>query len=447
MNEKDLANYLKNRKALVVDFTSSRSSIRRLLSQSGMKSSNVDIAENWKEAEEKIRTTSPEIVFAEYAMAERSGLELLPILREKVPNRLAVTFFVLADSNSTTVASAVAEEEADSLIFRPFSFGELQKTFNEVLDRKVAPSVMTKLIEDGRALGDAGKFDEAFEALTKAKAADVTAGAPYFEEAMLYRKVNDTVKARSSLEGGLKISPTHYKCLTGLLDMLIEQSEKDQAYAVACILTKNFPVPPKRIPDLVRLSVVNFKYEDILNYYEVFSKIENIQDQLVVYISAGLVVCGKYLLREGNRSGAAAALKRAQETCQYKPQILSTVLATYISAGMLAEAQLAYKHLPEELKKLPEFKVLDMLILNMNSPATLVVQLCENLLRTGINAAPVFEVLISRAFEVGRKTQWIEPFVLEAISLYPAKRLQFQALLEKYTALKAQATGTTGEAK
>ena len=434
MNEKDLAKYLRERKALVVDFTSSRSSIRRLLSQSGMKSSNVDIAENWKEAEEKIRTTSPEIVFAEYAMAERSGLELLPILREKIPNRLNVTFFVLADSNSTTVASAVAEEEADSLLFRPFSFGELQKTFMDVIDRKVSPSPSTRLIEDGRAFRDAGKFDEALSALTKAKVADPTAGSPYFEEGMLYKKFNDSGKARSSFEGGLKISPTHYKCLTGLLDLLLEQSEKDQAYEVACILTKNFPIPPKRIPDLVRLSVVNYKYEDILNYYELFSKIGSVEESLVTTISAGLVICGKYLLREGNRHGAASALKRALEVCQGKSQIWSTVLETYIAAGMLNEAQAAFKNLPDDLRKVPEFRVLDLTMLNMNSPAMLVVQLSENLLREGITSAGVYEVLIARAIEVGRKAQWVEPFVEDACRAHPQKSEHFKKLFEKYTA-------------
>jgi hypothetical protein len=53
---------------------------------------------------------------------------------------------------------------------------------------------------------------------------------------------------------------------------------------------------PERIPDLIKLAVVNKKYDDIFFFYDFSQKIE-IQDIVIKkHLAAGLAICGKFLL-------------------------------------------------------------------------------------------------------------------------------------------------------
>lgn len=65
------------------------------------------------------------------------------------------------------------------------------------------------------------------------------------------------------------------------------KKEYKKAYDMSFLLAQKFPTPPNKIPDLIRLSIINQRYEDINNYLKIFNFVSQIR-ALKFLLSAGL---------------------------------------------------------------------------------------------------------------------------------------------------------------
>lgn len=426
---KPLLDYLSSRIALVVDTSSaSRSTVRKLLGSLGMKTSNVDTAENYPEAEEFIQSKKPQIIFSDYALGGKSGLDLFALQKKQYPNRLDTIFFVLSDKNSPMIASRVAEEEADGLIVRPFTFTSLLDKFVEAAREKTLNNEYLQAVEAAKQILAEGKRKEALEAFQKAQTMDEKPVQALFYEGLIHHQDSRITEAMKSFERGLEINPTHYKCLTGLFDLLMETKQYERAYGVGGKISQSYPISPKRIPDFVRLSVMNRKYEDILSYFDLLTSLEATDTTVANSVSAGLVVCAKYFLQKGNTSDAVAALRKAHAACNGKTGIIKEIVVTYYNAGLKDEAKAILSASPPDVKDSTEIRMVELEQAFKDGPMVNALQISLNLIAQGTKDTRIFEIALMSSVAMKRRPESIQELLENACRTFPDKKDFFTKL-------------------
>jgi len=126
---------------------------------------------------------------------------------------------------------------------------------------------------------------------------------------------------------GLKFNKIHYKCNLGLYDLYLKEKNYVEAYDVIKRLSHYFPANPKRLAEVLRLAIINSRFEDIEQYYAAFCNMDDREDSLIRHVCAALIVCGKFYLRNGEkarampfsrrrRSPASAARTSSKRSCR-----------------------------------------------------------------------------------------------------------------------------------
>ncbi len=415
--------YLATRKALLLDsIGSSRPVIRRLLSSCGVKTANIDVAENFKEAVEKIEKTSPHILFSEYLYEGSSGMDLCELQKKQYPLSFDRVFMTMSEKNSPSIASRVAEEDGDSLLIRPFNYNMLEERFLEVVKAKITPTPAQKAAEQAKALIETEKFEEAEAILGKVCAAPNAPSIAHSYMGLLKRRQKLFDDAVAAFEMGLQVDPKSYRCLMGLFDLRMEQKEFSHAYELGRVCWKEHPLSPTRVQDLIVVSVFNRKFSEVLGYYDFFVQLNEPDSVLQTYLSAGLVVYGKYMLRQSNKDEAVGAFKKAQQVCNQKPIILREIISSMAVAGLAAEVDSMLALIPNDIKDGPEMSVAILEQTNTVGPADKGLQAALGLLQKNVKEWRVFEIAIERSIEIKRKRGSIEELIDEATRLFPDRK-------------------------
>lgn len=389
----------------------------------------VEVADSYEEALQKFSSLAPKVVFVDYEMKKgQSGFDFYNVFKETHKSRLETLFFLVTEKNSDSLASRVAEEDIDSMVVRPFTYTALEKLFLDVISNKLKPSDYFKIIEQGKVLITEQKFEEAMTVLAGAKGIDPKPTLACYYEGVAAKALKNIEKAQACFEAGLAIEPTHYKCLFGLFDLKMEGSDFEKAYALATKISQSHPISPNRIPTFVRLSVVNRAYDDILNYYRIFSELDQADAMLATYIAAGLVICGKSLLNRGNSKDGLSALKKATEVCKGKVSILQEIIVTLFKAGLEEEAGRELSKAPDAVKNDPKVLLAELELIQKKGSKDHVLQRCLELLKQGVKEELVFELAISYSVELQRRKDAVEELVAAACLAHPARSDHFKGL-------------------
>jgi len=424
---KPFLDYMGARRALIIDSSSAnRSTIRKLLNNVGVKGANVDTAEDFKDASEKIEKTQPQLIFTDYDISKVCGLDLLPLQRIQYKSRLDTGFFVTSEKNSPAIASRAAEEDVDALIVRPFSYQVLEDKFIEVMKEKIVPTPYLQAIEAGRQLLEKNEYDSALQIFLGAKKQDPKPFLAFSFEGVVRTKQGEFDLAQECFEQGLKFNPTHYRSLIGLFDLLNQKKHYKKAYDVGAAISKNYPISPKRLPDFVRVSVMSGHFGDILNFYEVFSTLEESDEMIQTYVSAGLVICGKYFLRSSDKEQALAALRKATAACRGKVGIIREVVITLMQGGLAEEAKNLLATLPTEIRDTPEMQLIELEDLNQRGTAAQVIETGTNLINRKMKIPRLYEIVIAKSIESKRRKSVVQELISEALMNFPEKKEEFE---------------------
>ncbi len=429
---KSFLDFMESRRGLVVDpNSSSRVAARKMLGVLGIKSSNVDIAESFAEAMDKVGKSVFEIIVSEYEFGGHTAVELLKLQRERNPSSLDTIFLLLSEKNSPSIASQVAEGDFDGLVIRPFNMAALQDKFVEIVSGKLTPSKYQQILEKGKISMAEGKFPDAIKIFEAAQTLDSSPSLACYFAGMCHRKVGDAASAKGCFEAGLAKDPKHFKCLTGLFEILFEQKEFSRAYEVAAVLSKEFPVSPERIPQFVLLCVHNKKYDDILGYYDVLSTLEVKDPILQNSVAAGLVMAGKYFLKEGKTGDGVNALSKAETLARSKPAILKEILFALLSSGLKEESEALYKKLPTEMKDTKEIRLAELELQHIKNDAGRALQAGMDLIKMEVKDVRLYEIVILRSIESNRRKESIDELLVNARTFFPDKKELFDTLSEK----------------
>ena len=411
--------YLVNKKILVVDPSSSaRGGIFKIFSDLGATTQQIVLANNYITAEEEIKTHKPDIVMAEYDLGKSCGLELLQQQRANNPDSKKCLFVLLTGNTSQSAVARSAEEDIDAYILKPFTPEVLRRTLMTTALAKIKPSEYNVKIDEAKALLVENKIDEAEKLLNEAVAMDAKPSLAlyYLGQVKFMRQMMD--QAEGSYKTGLGFNKIHYKCLVGLYDLLMSAKKHEDAYEVVKRVSQYFPANPKRLAEVLRLAIMNQKYEDVEKYYSVFCNIDERSDTLIRYVCAALVVCGKYYLQTNNRSRAFELFQKAAVTSAGRTNILKEIVQSLVDFELAKEAADFLGRFPAEAQGGAEYSLLKFQVTDLSGTPSTVIAMGKELIAKGFVDENLYDIMIRRARQANSPSL-VENLVYEAAAKFP----------------------------
>ncbi len=428
---KPIVDFLANQKVLIVDaFSASRNTLRKIMTELGVKSANLEITDSFGDAEPKLLGIQPTFVMADYVFNKKSAFELFEITKSQFPNRLDTIFIVTADAETPLLLNRIEDEEIDGLFARPFTYASLQRRVIEIIRSKLTPSPYYRTLCDGRARMTLGKIEEAMLEFVKARNLDPNPVLAWCHEGYARLKLKHIEAAELCFKESLKLEPKNYKGLAGLLECYLVRQKFEDAYNVSRCIVAEHAVRPRRLPGLIRAAVMCGRFDDVLQFYDFYMKLDEVDDTLINSISAGLLVCSKYQMKRGDQAAAAITLRKAMIACKGKAIYLKEILASMILNGMSDEIVSVLASAPNEVKNSEEIRMaeLNYQIQAGTSPGRLV-EMAMDIIKSGIRNTKLYEVIISGSIKMKRRPQIIEEIVNEACKAFPEHAKTFKGYL------------------
>ncbi|MGZ6469435.1 MAG: hypothetical protein ACXWQJ_19185, partial [Bdellovibrionota bacterium] len=346
-------------------------------------------------------------------------LALLQRQRETRPESMKSIFILVTKNSSQSAVAQAAEEDIDSFIMKPYTPETLCKAIVRAVVAKEYPSLYYQTIEAGKSALFKGDPESALAIFEKAKQLDLkpTLACFYHGQAFLLKQALDP--ARSSFNLGLTYNKIHYKCLVGLFDALQKEGMHNDAYDVVRKIVRYFPANPKRLAEVLRLAVMTNNFEDIERYYQAFTEIEARTEDLLRYICAALVTCGKFYLRNKSRNRALVLFEKASLYSSERPYILREIMVSLLTDGMHKEAASFLRLFSTNTHSSPEYMAMKYIIYDDRAlvPESSIIE-GERLLDRGIQYPEIYRTLISRCAQM-KHPEKAKRLFEEACQMFP----------------------------
>jgi CheY-like chemotaxis protein len=424
-----LSEYISQARVLIVDHSaSSRPVLRRMLSELGVKTANVHVAESYEEAVRLLEANQPSVVFADYAIGSRTALELYREFARLAPDRLRSAFVVISGDNSPAAVTAIADADVDAVFVRPLNIKDLQEKTLETLALKAQPTPYLKMLEAGRRFFEGGKPEQALHAFGGAQRLDPKPAKACYLEGAAFKAMGDADAAFFSFKRGLEHDPRHYRCLVAVFELLIEQGRHAEAYGAGIAILDHYPLNPRRIPEMIRLCIVNQKFAEVLRFAETALELNLTDENLSKYVTAGLFICGKHLLKGGRKDEALQVLRRTESLSRARPKIVSEIIATLYAAGMAGEAEEMLKRAPAEAAQSHEVRLAILEQLHAKGIDQKAFLMSRELVHDGAATARLFEIALAQAKGLGRPDAVIQDLLDRATKAFPENREHYEQI-------------------
>lgn len=425
--------WVQDKRIVIADCSnSSRANISSSLTKMGAKISNIRLCANFTDAKHAVETHKPQLVVADYDLGKSCGLDLFQTLRELDPIQAKSTVFILVTGNtSQTAVAKAAEEDCDTFIIKPFTADSIRSSIMKAVVSKVAPSEYMQRINKGKELLEKSSYEEAEKEFAAAKKLNNSPSLAcfYTGQTELLKKLLDD--ARGEFEEGLGYNKIHFKCLVGMFDILMGQKKYNTAYEVIKKISQYFPANPKRLTTVLRLAIMTQSYADVERYYQLFTNIETRNDEMVRYVCAALIVCGKYYLQNSASTRAIELFTKAAATATDKGKILKEVIFSLIENRMTEEAKKFLNKFPPELQKGYDYLTSKLLVDDTaENAAGLTIKNGKQLIQLGIKEPRIYLTLIRRSVQI-RQSNEAQSFVQAAQKIWPEQSASFEDALKK----------------
>jgi tetratricopeptide (TPR) repeat protein len=322
-----------------------------------------------------------------------------------------------------------AEEEVDAFIIKPFSSDQLRISLLRAALLKISPPEYLKVIEEGKERLKNGKLDEASLSFERAKKLD---NAPalayaYVGQIDLMKKMLD--QAQSNYLTGLSFNKIHYKCMVGIFDVLMEKNRPAEAYSVIKRIAQYFPANPKRLTQTLRLAIMTQSYDDIEKYYSIFTGLDDRNPEMIRYVCAALIVCGKYYLQRNIRSRALDLFQKATATSSASPKILREIITALIEHKLIKQAQEFFNRFTPKQQLELDYKVMQIALFEAEENPGKAVDLGRALINDGKQDPLLYEI-VARCLMKAHLAPAAEQIVHSATQLWPKQSDRFKKLLQ-----------------
>jgi len=417
--------YAGEQRIVIADASSvARVTLASTLTSLGAHTSNLTLVNTYHEAEKAISSQSPRIVIADYDIGKQRGLDLLQRQRVQQPESRDCLFILVTGNSSQTAVARAAEEDVDTFILKPFTLDSLKSSILKAALAKLKPLPYGKTIEKGKDLLAEGRLDDALSEFEAATRLNPTPSLACFYVGQVQLMQKALVEAQGSYLTGLSYNKIHYKCLVGLFDVLMGKNLHAEAYDVIRKISHYFPANPQRMTQVLRLAIITKSYDDVEKYYQIFTTLEDRNEEIIKYICAALVVCGKHYLQKRLGSRARQLFAKAATTANGRTRVLRDIILSLLEYNMADDAQEFLKKFPPDTQSGVDYLTMKLLILDKSQAGSLVVSEGKELIRKGIEDPLIYRVLIRRYREAG-SVDGAEDLLLAATKKFPDYKEQF----------------------
>ncbi len=232
-------------------------------------------------------------------------------------------------------------------------------------------------------------------------------------------------EAESSFKKGLTFNKIHYKCMVGLYELLMQKKLYADAYDVVRRMSRLFPANPKRLASVLRLAIMNKNYDDIERYYQLFTGIDHREEELIQYICASLVVCGKYYLRSNYPNRGIELFEKAAISAAGRAKFLKEIILGLCEFGLHKEARSTLRRFSSEQQGTAEYLSLRYLIDTFDHGPAEIYAIGNQLLRDG-HADPILYRVILKNLHDQNQPDKIENIMMDALSKFPEQKEAFE---------------------
>lgn len=423
-----LRKYFEGKSFLIVDPSKTiRPIIKKLMVE--LKASQVNKApETYEEFENLIRSNSPHFVFTTEKYKGRSVEALVDIHTELRTDRLQSGFYVISENNSLSNATANFDSEVDALLTAPFTKQSLYTALFRSFHKKTKPSDYEKILNEGRIELFQEDYDSAKMKFMEAKLlGKKPVKALYYLGDIQYRLKNFE-KACEYFEEGLTIKEDHFRSLNKYLKASLKINDYEKAYAAASTMLDNYPISAEQIPTFIKLSIANKKYEDIFRYAELFTALEEREDDIHKHIAAGLVICGKYFLQVDEIDQAKETMMKAADMARGNYQILRSCCMILIEFKIFSVVDEILMKLGEYHEFSDEYKIFEYEVMSHYGKPAKIVKEGMDFIQQGVKTVRIYDAIIKSSIDLERKPHVIEDLVIEAKKAFPGSAQHFEDL-------------------
>ncbi len=400
--------------------SSAKISIRKALTEVGVLSRNIFVANKFHDLGLIIKEKAPNIVFTVDHTGKHSGIECVEKHLSARPDRLDAAFAIITNYNSLVSVSEVAEYEVDFMVAKPFNQKQVMEKLIASFAEKIDADPYVKAVEAGKKLLFEENYDGARTLLAKAIEANGKDASVHYYLGLLELKCENTDKAIALFEKTLLIDNTHFKSLIHLFDIMFKQNKFKLALGYARRILKNYPINPRRIDQFIRLAVATKSYADIVYYCELSKEIA-FDESMEKFLSAGLAIGAKQLIAEDeNKKLACLCLKHASRYCLKFPRICLSVVESWIRVGEIDRAdRILFKLINEEGHKTADAYILELDIIFRKKDYPKALLLALNLLKNKTFAFRVYDVAIKSSIHIKRSGDFVTELYQDGVRRFP----------------------------
>jgi tetratricopeptide (TPR) repeat protein len=427
---------------------------RKLATNVGVRAQNIDMVNNFYEAQKLLKEREHEIVISEYYLGDRVsvdmevdennevnifqfdgrnkyGLDLLDIHKEIHPNRLSSIFVVISDYKSQNVAYKCFEAEAELFLTKPLAYEHLEKGFLKITDQKLYADETMKEVANVKQYVYQGDLGMAHQVLDLIRERNISNTELFYTEGLIYSKEGKWEPAINALKEAISMDENHYKSYCALFDTYFSAGMYKDAYETGKILTQKFPINPSRLPNLVKVSLANKEYEDVNNFVQIFMELDDKDPDVSKQLSAGLIVSGKILGQAGHIERAVFNLKKAAEFCEGEKKVLVNALENMIAFKATKEAKALMLKIQEDNAWDQDYDILELKYLLAEEDFGDALTKGLKLVNKGIKEPEIFVTCLEASISIGRRKDAVEEILENAIKACPEHEEHFQEVLKK----------------
>lgn len=427
-----LRKYFEGKSFLIVDPSKTiRPIIKKLMVE--LKSTQVNkVPETWEEFEDIIRSSAPHFVFTTEKYKGKPIEPLVDMHTEIQPDRLHSGFYVISENNSLANASANIDSEVDALLTAPFTKQSLYTTLFRSFNKKTKPNDYDKVVNDGRIELFREDFESAKMKFMEAKLLGKKPVKALFYLGLIQFKLKNFEKANEYFEEGLSIKEDHFRSLNKYLQSSLKINNYEKAYAAASTMLDNYPISAENIPVFIKLSIANRKYEDIFRYAELFTTLEERDDDLHKHIAAGLAICGKYFLQADEIEQAKETMMKSADMARGNYQIIRNCCMALIEFKIYSCVDEILKKLGEYHEFSDEYKIFEYEVMSHYGKPAKIVKEGMDFIQAGVKTVRIYEAILKASIDLERKAHVIEDLILEAKKAFPGSAQRFDDFFEKH---------------
>jgi len=447
-----IVNFMKSSRALVLDSAAaSRSAIRSLLSSLGVPSLQIKAVETVDQGLQFAEEMRPNIIITEMSIGGRSCFGLLDIYRRNFQSSLKGIFIFLSSTDSPIVNYEAVEADIDALIVKPFTISIMEGKLIEVSRPKGLRPPYLVAIENAKIEINDGNFDLGLQILQGAVSLDSKPFAAYAAIGQVHFNQGNFVEAEKAFSEGLKLNPSSYPCLIGLFDILLKKNSIKGAQQVLSKIIKSNAVPLAKVPDLLRISVENREFEEVMVLVEMVMAHDKVTDDLILCVSDAMIVCAKQLLLQDetikritdrarrekeeikkafDKTKGLEILQKVHAFGRNIPKIQVDIVSCLFEVGLEKDAVNFTSRLSPEVRESSELKIVELEYFLRTGQIDIFARLGEKLISSGMVNYRLYEIMIQNSKHLKMSTAAVLELISKAGKLFPDKKEALTNLIQ-----------------